>query len=453
MEIKRRCEPARGTGMVANPAEEAAAMAMMLSMATTAATARTSTRALRSAGQTVSFIATLSGQHPHAGKKVSNAEDARAFGSITLHSHGGHGGPGGHGGHGAVGVIGYAGRDATRESPDGGPGGPGGNAGSEAGRRPWRQRRPNCGAGGVGARLPADGRQRSGRAGRLGARRAWRQEGAERHAGRGRQRRRGRACHWTTQRQEWRTEHYQDEEGKKQSRQVQVTVTDHHHQLGGRNGPRARAARRASGNPAGRRPARTAASPYPLAGACTASACATVTHFDVADGRACHALGGGRRDFRRAVCHAQRISLANKSARPIWGPGPPPQQRVRVHILENGWVARKPSTVDAFCAQSIQEGSKAPCDGFASFEIKYDPRSDFRAAWPMDQFAAHDLGLNAVADSIRSSSAWRWSAIASQLGVEDVACSGSHTRFHREYLDSHHGYAIPEVQFRAQLRR
>ena len=123
-----------------------------------------------------------------------------------------------------------------------------------------------------------------------------------------------------------------------------------------------------------------------------------------------------------AVCHAQRISLANKPGTLNMGRAPsPPQQRVRVHILENGWVARKPSTVDAFCAQSIQEGSTALCDGFASFEIKYDPRSDFRAAWPMDQFAAHDLGPNAVADFDPIVQRVEVVAVASQLGVEDAA--------------------------------
>jgi hypothetical protein len=409
---------------------------------------------LRSEGQTVSFTATLSGQHPHAGKVFSNAEDARAFGSIMLQSHGGHGGPGGHGGHGAAGVTGYAGRGATRESPgtDGGPGGLGGNAGSGG----------NGGNAGTGGQIVVEvasehafllmvvegldepvGWAQGGHGGKRGLNG---KPGAGGSGGPG-----GKPCHWTTQRQEWQTEHYTDEEGKKQSRQVQKTVTDHHHQPGGRNGPRGPSGMAAAGSPqdgaAGADTSvaisidwRTYGQRYAL----------TVTHFDVA------AMGAPATPSAKAdeifefgeVCHAQRITLNNKSGTLNGGRAPSPaRQRVRVHILENEWVARSTLTVDAFCAQSIEAGSTAPCDGFASFEIKYDPRNDFRAAWPMDRFAAHDLGPNALADFDPIVQRVEVVAVASQLGFEDAAGSGSHTRFQREYLDSHHGYAIPEVQF------
>ena len=65
----------------------------------------------------------------------------------------------------------------------------------------------------------------------------------------------------------------------------------------------------------------------------------------------------------------------------------------------------------------------------------------------MDGFEAHDLGLNALVDFDPIVQRVEVVAVASQLGVEDAAFSGSLTRFQREYWDSHHGYAIPEVQF------
>ena len=94
---------------------------------------------LRSEGQTVSFTATLSGRTRTAAR--SEREDARAFGSITLHSHEAWR-LRRHGGHGAAGDRLRRKRRDRSACTDGGPGG---REQRRVGRprRPWRQRRPN----------------------------------------------------------------------------------------------------------------------------------------------------------------------------------------------------------------------------------------------------------------------------------------------------------------------
>ena len=113
---------------------------------------------------------------------------------------------------------------------------------------------------------------------------------------------------------------------------------------------------------------------------------------------------------------------------------------MRVHILENGWVARH----RRYLLRAVHPGGlDSACDGFA-LRDQIRPAQRFRA-WPWTSLQRD--GPNAVADFDPIVQRVEVVAVASQLGVEDAACSGSHTRFQREYLDSHHGYAIPEVQF------
>ncbi len=154
------------------------------------------------------------------------------MGFLRLVARGGDGGRGGHGGDGEAGGRGHDGSDATRWSSgeDGGPGGDGGDGGGgSSGAR-----------GGNGGRIVArvDHRdthllmllQHETAAGEGGPAGVNGRGGAGGPGGRG-----GSAHHWTTT----STEFHRDSQGRTQPR----TVTHHHHNPGGSDGPRGRSGR------------------------------------------------------------------------------------------------------------------------------------------------------------------------------------------------------------------
>ena len=357
----------------------------------------------------------------------SGSAGARDFGQLSLSAIGGSGGTGGNGGDGGHGSSGYSGCNATQYSSgtNGGPGGRGGDAGVGG----------NGGDAGAGGRIaihvqPTDSyllmavnqldEPRSMVGGGAGGHHG--HHGSAGHGGSGG--RGGSSYSWST------TEGYGDD---------QKSVD--HTNPGGHSGPRG-ADGRSNTRPlhrgrdghdgtvdllvGGQRFGRQQrfGRRYQL----------SVNSFTVvALGSAATpaAASDGVYEFGE-LCAAQEVRLANRAGADRMTS--PAEQRVRVRLQRNQWVA--PTGEDAFCAQPIAPaGVSAALESGVGFQINYDPRNGFRPSGREADFAAEDLGSNVVSDFDPIVAPVSACAVASQLGVEDAAASGSATAFQRDYAD------------------
>ena len=378
---------------------------------------------LTSDNQTVAFASHINGGH----------FSVRADDTIVVRSHGGNGGAGGSGGDGARGVRGAPGRAATQSSrgTNGGPGGPGGDAGNGA----------NGGDAGDGGRIEINCARRDAyllmvvdgleepngwaNGGHGGSAGSNGRPGPGGYGGAG-----GAACHWTTT-------------STTGSGENQKTVTHHHSQPGGSQGPSGPSGRSASAHPRNGSDGRDGSVAIVVDGQHYSKRYElAVADFDVlATGTPATPMAATDGIFEFGeVCHARHVTLSNKS-----GAGrmaSPTDQRVRVRLQPNVWV--RPSGEDVFCAQSIWAGTTSSrISGVIPFQINYDPRCGYRPGGATTEFAHEDLGKSFDAhgqdandfDPIVASVEAH--AIAAQLGIEDASGSGSSTLFQREYVRGH----------------